>query len=131
MKKWIIANTLMLFIMFSLGIYGKAQTWDSGLNKVTTVVEIQKMLSDVPIRTMDSNLDGSEEVANDLTADEQIEHLSPHLMRHSCLTQMSNDGVDTETISRVAGHSSSAITSKIYVHVAQERVEDAMRSMAI
>ena len=74
MKKWIIANTLMLFIMFSLGIYGKAQTWDSGLNKVTTVVEIQKMLSDVPIRTMDSNLDGSEEVANDLTADEQIEH---------------------------------------------------------
>ena len=63
--------------------------------------------------------------------DEQIEHLSPHLMRHSCLTQMSNDGVDTETISRVAGHSSSAITSKIYVHVAQERVEDAMRSMAI
>lgn len=43
-----------------------------------------------------------------------------HDARHSAATLMYASGVGIETISRSLGHSTSAITSKLYVHTAEQ-----------
>jgi len=43
-----------------------------------------------------------------------------HDARHTAATLMYSQGVGIETISRTLGHSSSAITSRLYVHSAEE-----------
>lgn len=48
-----------------------------------------------------------------------------HDARHSAATLMYASGVGVETISRALGHSSSAITSRLYVHSAEEPLRDA------
>jgi integrase len=50
-----------------------------------------------------------------------------HDARHTAATLMYSQGVGIETISRALGHSSSAITSKLYVHSALEPLENAAR----
>jgi len=50
-----------------------------------------------------------------------------HDARHTAATLMYSQGVGIETISRALGHSSSAITSKLYVHTALEPLENAAR----
>jgi len=57
-----------------------------------------------------------------------------HDARHTAATLMYSQGVGIETISRALGHSSSAITSKLYVHSAEEplrQVAEALQSMLI
>ena len=48
-----------------------------------------------------------------------------HEARHTAATLMYSQGIGIETISRALGHSSSAITSRLYVHSAQEPLRDA------
>ena len=48
-----------------------------------------------------------------------------HDARHTAATLMYSQGVGIETISRTLGHSSSAITSRLYVHTAEEPLMDA------
>ncbi len=48
-----------------------------------------------------------------------------HDARHTAATLMYSQGVGIETISRSLGHSSSAITSKLYVHSAEEPLRKA------
>jgi len=48
-----------------------------------------------------------------------------HDARHSAATLMYSQGVDVETISRVLGHSTSAITSRLYVHSAEKPIRQA------
>ena len=52
-----------------------------------------------------------------------------HDARHTAATLMYSQGIGIETISRALGHSSSAITSRLYVHSAEEPVRDAARKM--
>jgi integrase len=48
-----------------------------------------------------------------------------HDARHTAATIMYSQNIDIETISRALGHSSSAITSRLYVHSAQEPLRNA------
>jgi len=48
-----------------------------------------------------------------------------HDARHTAATLMYRQGVGIETISRALGHSSSAITSRLYVHSADEPLKEA------
>jgi len=52
-----------------------------------------------------------------------------HDARHTAATLMYSQGIGIETISRLLGHSSSTITSKLYVHTALEPLEDAARQI--
>jgi len=52
-----------------------------------------------------------------------------HDARHTAATLMYSQGIGIETISRALGHSSSAITSRLYVHSAEEPLRDAARIM--
>lgn len=52
-----------------------------------------------------------------------------HDARHTAATLMYSQGIGIETISRALGHSSSAITSRLYVHSAEEPLRDAARKM--
>ena len=58
--------------------------------------------------------------------------IAPHRLhdaRHTAATLMYSQGIGIETISRVLGHSSSAITSRLYVHAAAEPMIDAATKM--
>jgi integrase len=48
-----------------------------------------------------------------------------HDARHTAATLMYSQGIGIETISRSLGHSSSAITSRLYVHSAEEPLRNA------
>jgi len=52
-----------------------------------------------------------------------------HDARHTAATLMYSQGIGIETISRALGHSSSAITSRLYVHSAEGPLRDAARIM--
>ena len=52
-----------------------------------------------------------------------------HDARHTAATLMYSQGVDIETISRALGHSTSAITSKLYVHNSLEPQKTAAKVM--
>lgn len=53
-----------------------------------------------------------------------------HDARHTAATLMYSQGVGIETISRALGHSSSAITSRLYVHSAEEPLRNAAKLMS-
>jgi integrase len=52
-----------------------------------------------------------------------------HDARHTAATLMYSQGIGIETISRTLGHSSSAITSRLYVHSAEEPLRNASQLM--
>jgi integrase len=52
-----------------------------------------------------------------------------HDARHTAATLMYSQGIGIETISRALGHSTSAITSKLYVHNAIEPLQAAAKSL--
>ncbi len=54
-----------------------------------------------------------------------------HDARHTAATLMYSQGVGIETISRALGHSSSAITSRLYVHSAEEPLRAAAESIQL
>ena len=53
-----------------------------------------------------------------------------HDARHTAATLMYSQGVGIEVISRTLGHSTSAITSRLYVHNAEEPLKDAASKMS-
>ena len=58
--------------------------------------------------------------------------IEPHRLhdaRHTAATLMYSQGIGIETISRILGHSSSSITSRIYVHTALEPIQEAALSL--
>jgi integrase len=52
-----------------------------------------------------------------------------HDARHTAATLMYSQRIGIETISRALGHSSSAITSRLYVHSAEEPLRNAAEVM--
>ncbi len=47
----------------------------------------------------------------------KLEHRGFHHLRHTAVTLMLNQGVPIQVVSRIIGHSSPAVTAKIYAHV--------------
>lgn len=54
----------------------------------------------------------------------QIEHLTPHILRHTGCTRNAENGMDIKVLQYVMGHSSSQITNDVYNHVNAERAKN-------
>ena len=54
----------------------------------------------------------------------------PHMLRHQCFTAMAkNPAVDLKTISSIAGHSSTELTTKYYINSSKQEQIDAVDSL--
>lgn len=57
------------------------------------------------------------------------ESASPHTLRHSCASFLHAEGASLKNISVYLGHSSTAITSQIYVHLFQSELDESAATM--
>ncbi len=55
-----------------------------------------------------------------------LKYITFHGLRHTAATLLLNSGTDVETVSRILGHSSSNVTSQIYLHSANAVRAEAM-----
>ncbi|MDO4939247.1 MAG: tyrosine-type recombinase/integrase [Lachnospiraceae bacterium] len=51
-------------------------------------------------------------------------HVTPHILRHTYITNLLDKGVDVKTVQHLAGHKSSKITMEIYAHLKYNKKED-------
>lgn len=58
-----------------------------------------------------------------------LKHISFHGLRHTAATLFLSSGVDIETVSRILGHSSSTVTSQVYLHSANAVRAEAMNKL--
>lgn len=56
------------------------------------------------------------------THDEQLPHITPHILRHTFCTNMSIAGMNIKTLQYIMGHASASVTMDIYTHARQEDV---------
>lgn len=52
-----------------------------------------------------------------------IEHLTPHVLRHTGCKRNAENGMDLKVLQYLMGHKSSKITNDVYNHVSQQRVK--------
>jgi site-specific recombinase XerD len=50
--------------------------------------------------------------------------ITPHWLRHSCLTWMRNNGAQMADLADIAGHTNEDITRRIYAHVGMKRLHE-------
>ena len=60
----------------------------------------------------------------------EIEHIHPHLTRHTAISLMLESGIAVEVVKDIAGHSNIA-TTMIYTHVTKNRMKDEMKKFGI
>lgn len=58
-----------------------------------------------------------------------LKHITFHGLRHTAASLMISSGVDIETVSRILGHSSSSVTSQVYLHSANAVRTEAMNKL--
>lgn len=66
-----------------------------------------------------------------LTAKNKIEHLTPHVLRHTGCTRNAERGMDIKVLQYLMGHSSSKITNDVYNHVNEERAKEELKRTGI
>ena len=57
-------------------------------------------------------------------------HVTPHMLRHTYITNLIHAGVDPKTVQYLAGHESSKITMDIYAKVKYNKPEKVAESLA-
>jgi len=55
--------------------------------------------------------------------------VTPHVLRHSALTRMKNEGVRLEVLQTLAGHSSINTTAKYYLNITSEEMREAVKKI--
>lgn len=63
----------------------------------------------------------------DIQEKAEIEHFTPHQLRHRGATQMLNEGVNMAMVQRWLGHENINTTIKIYTHLSNESLIEAVR----
>lgn len=56
-------------------------------------------------------------------------NINPHLLRHTCLTNLAEQGMSPHALQQFAGHESIVTTNKIYTHVRSDFVGDEVRKI--
>lgn len=56
--------------------------------------------------------------------------VTPHLLRHTYITNLIHASVDPKTVQYLAGHENSRITMDIYAKVKYNRPDDVVKAMA-
>ncbi len=56
-------------------------------------------------------------------------HVTPHILRHSHISMMTEAGIDLPTIMEKVGHEDMNTTMKIYTHVTNKMKKDASHKM--
>lgn len=63
------------------------------------------------------NKDRKEKNANRRRKQEEFEHVSPHVLRHTFATRALENGIPPKVVQEILGHSSITITLDLYTHV--------------
>jgi site-specific recombinase XerD len=56
-------------------------------------------------------------------------NLNPHSLRHTCFTNLINNGVNGETVQKLAGHTDYNTTVKYYISVSQDDLLNAVKTL--
>lgn len=57
------------------------------------------------------------------------QHIHPHLLRHSCLSNLAMKGMSPHALQQIAGHANIETTNKIYVHIRHDFVSEEARKI--
>lgn len=80
----------------------------------------EKLINDSSfIYDLDKFMDGY-----NANAKNKIEHLTPHILRHTGCTRNAESGMDIKVLQYIMGHSNSKITNEVYNHVNAERAKN-------
>ena len=63
---------------------------------------------------------GLQKVVDNICKEMNIEHLTPHSMRHICASSLISAGVSVEQTSKILGHSNTQTTYRWYMHVDED-----------
>ena len=72
------------------------------------------------------NKDRQKHAEKDKTDFTRMEHIYPHVLRHTFATRCFEAGIDAKTVQMYLGHSSVAITLDIYTHVTNDKAKTEM-----
>jgi integrase/recombinase XerD len=61
-------------------------------------------------------------------SEERIKELYVHSLRHTMISNNHREGIPVEITAEIVGHSDPKITQKIYTHIEQERIIEAMKN---
>lgn len=56
-------------------------------------------------------------------------YINPHLLRHTCLTNLAEQGMSPHALQQFAGHESMSTTNKIYTHIRADFVGNEVRNI--
>ena len=64
-----------------------------------------------------------------LHPDKPLPTITPHVLRHTFCTNMSNSGMDPKSLQYLMGHSDVSITMNVYTHTSYAKAEESMRKI--
>lgn len=75
------------------------------------------------------NKDRKKQAEKNKTDFEPVEHIYPHVLRHTFATRCFEAGIEAKTVQKYLGHSSVAITLDIYTHVTNDKAKEDMNKL--
>ena len=78
----------------------------------------------VPVKSIKKGLQAAAKASH-------IDHVSPHMLRHSAAVWLAEDGHSMTRIAQFLGHSNSRITEKVYARYSPEHLRDLAESLEV